>query len=455
VDNNSISPVRLDVVNRYAFRDLSHLVWEWNVTSDYSAEPIAAGTFEVTDATLKDGLSLVITRGLAKAMREGHNRDHAVAYFLNLRGCLKQSAVWAEQGHLLVTQQLRLGLDGLKSPEKMAPQEINPVPNDSLRVVEDESTISVSRNASTEGTPFVVIDKHTGTISSFSTPDGETTLAPPSQVDVAGVVPNFTRAATDNDRGGVELVYEHIWPTPLVMPWLKVYSFLYGSEGLSYLWNWRMHGLDPSFPPKTVCRHIKVSESADDNQVRIETECAIERHGSSAELFRQHIIYTVYIDGRIHIGNHVFPSKSIRNIPSLPRIGLSLQLDSSLFNVQYFGRGPHENYPDRKAGAKVGVWSTTAKENDFQYIVPGENGSKSDCQWVAFRDKRGDGICVVSASEQSEDAPAGVSFSASLYSQEEFHLATHTCDLPIRANGDSPVHVNIDHKMMGVGGDVR
>jgi beta-galactosidase len=338
----------------------------------------------------------------------------------------------------------------------MASQERIPVLRDPLRVMEDESTIIVSRRGSTEGIPFVVFDKHTGTIISFSTPDGKTILAPPSQVDVAGIAPHFTRPATDNDRGGVELIYEHNWPSRLVMPWLKVHSFLYCSDDLSYLYNWRIHGLDPSFPPKTICRNIKASDSTDGNQVRIETECAILRHDSSDELFRQHILYTVYVDGRIHMRNHVIPNKWIQNIPSLPRVGLSLNLDSSLFNVQYFGRGPHENYPDRKAGAEMGIWSTTVKENDFQYIVPGENGSKSDCHWVAFRDRNGDGICVASSeSEQSEDAPAGVSFSASLYSQEEFHLATHTCDLPIRENGSSPVNVNIDHKMMGVGGDVR
>lgn len=455
VDNGLISPIHLNVLNRYTFRDLSHLMWQWNVTTDYSIEPVAVGKFEITEATLKNGLILPIPRVLAKVMRESMNIDPFVTYFLNLRGSLKESTVYAKQGHLLVTQQFRLALDGRNIPRTVASQERYPVSNDSLRVVEDEATINVSRNGSTEGPPLVVIDKRTGTISSLSTPNGKTTLAPPSQVDIAGVVPNFTRAATDNDRGGVELVYEHNWPKTLVMPWLKVYSFLYGFEGLSYLYNWRIHGLDPSFPPKTVCRNINVSGNAEGNQVRIDTECSIEHHRSSDELFRHNIHYTVYSDGRIHMENHVIPSKSIHKIPSLPRVGLSLKLDSSLFNVQYFGRGPQENYPDRKTGSELGVWSTTAKENDFQYIVPGENGSKSDCQWVAFRDRIGNGICIVPSSELSGDAPAGVSFSASLYSQEEFHFATHTFNLPIRANGDFPVHVNIDHKLMGVGGDVR
>ena len=136
------------------------------------------------------------------------------------------------------------------------------------------------------------------------------------------------------------------------------------------------------------------------------------------------------------------PCSSLRSIPSLPRVGMSLGLDPSLFNVTYFGRGPHENYPDRKSSAEMGIWSTTAKENHFDYIVPSENGSKSDCEWVAFRDEQGSGVCVVS--EQT-----GMNFNASLYSQEELELAKHTYDLPVRENGKSAVHVNIDSSIMG------
>jgi hypothetical protein len=42
-----------------------------------------------------------------------------------------------------------------------------------------------------------------------------------------------------------------------------------------------------------------------------------------------------------------------------------------------------------------------------------------------------------------------------LHSSDDHHRALHTCDLDARENGKHPVHVNIDHKMMGVGGDVR
>ena len=441
---NESHTIQFNVINRYTFNDLSHLSWTWNVTSDCGEDPIASGTFDVNNETLNTGLKLSMKQVANRVKKESKKRDYAVAYFFNLRGCLRESLSWAKKGHLLVSQQFRLEFDGLTAPEKPSSKDNN---FPSLQVVDDTSMIRIMRSGE-EGPPVAIIDKATGTILAFSTPDGKSILAPPSEVDVAGVVPNFTRAATDNDMGGVELYFGFILPDALLTPLVKAYNLIFGLQCLSYLCQWKCHGLDPAFPPKTTCSKTTVTESANGDRVEIEVETAAQRHGSSHNLFQQTINYTVFDDYRIRVTNHVKPCPSLRVIPSLPRVGMSLGLDSSLFNVTYLGRGPHENYPDRKSGAEMGIWSTTAKENDFEYIFPSENGSKSDCEWVSFRDERGNGVCIVH--EQS-----GMNFNASLYSQTEFHLAKHTCDLPVRENRKFPVHVNIDHKIMGVGGDTR
>ena len=128
--------------------------------------------------------------------------------------------------------------------------------------------------------------------------------------------------------------------------------------------------------------------------------------------------------------------------------GLHFQLDPTLFECQYFGRGPEENYPDRKSGSELGVYDSTPAGMCYDnYIVPGENGSRSDCEWIAFRSPQGTGLCVV-----SESSSSSFSCSAQLYSATELDEATHL--LSKRTNGDHPIHVNIDHRMMGVGGDV-
>jgi hypothetical protein len=135
---------------------------------------------------------------------------------------------------------------------------------------------------------------------------------------------------------------------------------------------------------------------------------------------------------------------------------MNLVLDSSLFHIQYFGRGPGENYTDRKSGSEMGVYGTTPLDMAYdKYIVPGENGSRSDCEWISFLSDEGDGVCIVSNTDGGKQT--SFSSSALLHSAQELHNAshTHTCDLPKRSNGHDPIHVNVDHKIMGVGGDNR
>lgn len=148
------------------------------------------------------------------------------------------------------------------------------------------------------------------------------------------------------------------------------------------------------------------------------------------------------------------PCLSLRDVPSLPRLGMSLVLKEAFHNIQYEGRGPGENYPDRKAGCHVGLYTTTPSGMAYlHYIVPSENGNRSDCSFVSFRDNSGSGFCFVTSDR--DDAICPFNFSAQLHSMRELHVARHTSDLEARDDGKHPIHVNIDGKLMGLGGDNR
>ena len=88
----------------------------------------------------------------------------------------------------------------------------------------------------------------------------------------------------------------------------------------------------------------------------------------------------------------------------------------------------------------------------YDYIVPSENGNRSDVEWIAFRPTDGGGKTGMML---LADPGSNFCFSTLLYSANEIHDALHTCDLEPRKNGVHPIHVNIDHRIMGVGGDVR
>ena len=69
---------------------------------------------------------------------------------------------------------------------------------------------------------------------------------------------------------------------------------------------------------------------------------------------------------------------------NVPRIGVRFRLPASMNQVEYFGRGPAENYLDRNAGSMVGLYKSTAEELYFPYVRPQENGHHTDTRWVSL-----------------------------------------------------------------------
>lgn len=128
---------------------------------------------------------------------------------------------------------------------------------------------------------------------------------------------------------------------------------------------------------------------------------------------------------------------------SLPRLGLSFSLPSEFSSVSWFGRGPHENYPDRKTGAFVGRYSMPLEDLHTPYIVPSENGHRCDVRWVELRSADGVGICCMPM------GPELLGFSASRHALANLEKAAHTNELQL----DPHINLHIDHRMMGVGGD--
>ncbi|MDE7123487.1 MAG: beta-galactosidase, partial [Alistipes sp.] len=78
----------------------------------------------------------------------------------------------------------------------------------------------------------------------------------------------------------------------------------------------------------------------------------------------------------------------------VPRIGLRFRLPAAMERVEYYGRGPEENYQDRNTGSLVGRYATTASEMYFPYVRPQENGHRTDVRWVRFDTPRGRGLEV-------------------------------------------------------------
>ncbi len=159
--------------------------------------------------------------------------------------------------------------------------------------------------------------------------------------------------------------------------------------------------------------------------------------GKNGAGFDYRCIYTILNNGDIFIDNQINP---FGNLPTLPRVGLMFEVSKDFENLTWYGRGPHENYSDRKSGAAVGLYNSTVSEQYVPYIKPQSNGSKQDVRWCMVSAQDGTGLMVVKHSSP-------FAMTALHYTEEDFAQATHTNTLIPREN----VYLTIDAKQRGLG----
>jgi hypothetical protein len=153
------------------------------------------------------------------------------------------------------------------------------------------------------------------------------------------------------------------------------------------------------------------------------------------EVFETKLQYTFNDAGEILLETKVKPNKPL---PDLARIGVSLTLPPELNHVSWYGRGPHECYSDRKESARIGLYESSVDDLHEPYVMPQENGNRTDVRWVEIRNSDGTGF-------RAEANP--LEFSASNYTAKDLHEAKHTNELKKR----DYITLNLDHRIMGLG----
>lgn len=154
---------------------------------------------------------------------------------------------------------------------------------------------------------------------------------------------------------------------------------------------------------------------------------------------KAYVSYRVTGDGKIHV--HAL-YKGTDGLPEMPAFGMDMKLKARYDRVRYYGRGPEENYLDRREGARLGVHSYQVADNLSAYLFPQECGNRMDVRWVEVTDADGQGLRF-----ETE----GVPFENSVLpcSAYELEAATHREELP-KAHYS---WVRILESQMGVGGD--
>lgn len=172
--------------------------------------------------------------------------------------------------------------------------------------------------------------------------------------------PCFGRVPTDNDRGGGDGSYYARWE--------KAGYYDYEIEPLSL-------------------RHVEVSPYRTDVYVLNRLVC------KGGDILHE-AVYSINADGRMTVEN-TFEVDD--RLPPPARIGMSLALPAHYDQVEWFGRGPFESYSDRRESAFVGRYSGRVADQHFDYVMPQENGNKTDVRWLKLRSPRGGMLTVVGA----------------------------------------------------------
>jgi len=149
--------------------------------------------------------------------------------------------------------------------------------------------------------------------------------------------------------------------------------------------------------------------------------------------------YRLNGDGKIQVNADYLPLCD--TIPLIPKFGMRMQLPADFNRVKWLGRGPWENYPDRKTGSLLGIYESTLENFITNYPAPQDNANRCDVSWFKFSEEFGSGIKVTGLQPMC--------FHVWPYTEDDLEKAGHPFDLPKR----DFINLNIDLNIHGVGGN--
>ncbi|MDO3382436.1 glycoside hydrolase family 2 TIM barrel-domain containing protein [Gilvimarinus algae] len=303
-------------------------------------------------------------------------------YVVNIIFILQETQGLVPAGHTLASEQFILSAP---------PSEHSLNPASSLSVEQSDTQLLV-----TSGSTRLGFDTTTGRLSSYQV--DETKLLK------SGLVPNFWRAMTDKDNGN--------------RLWEKSGAF-YKNAG-----------------ERARVRHFELTQESDF------VTATFDLHFPTLNS-EGRIVYRVGEEGALEV---TYSAELAKTLPEMPRFGLQMHLPKGFDQVRWYGRGPWENYQDRKYAADLGIYHSSVADFYTPYIRPQENGNRSDTRWLEIRNADGVGLEVIGEPQ--------FDFTAHHNTVEDFDYPKvganrHASDITPRPLTE----LNLDLRQRGVGGD--
>jgi beta-galactosidase len=382
---------RLTVINRNHHTGMGQYRCHYLLTAN--GERLRTG--ELTLPGIAPGDSAVIA-----PLPDWGDYPHGADVRLRVSVTLRDDCLWAKRGHEVAWEQFCL-------QDSLTPS-INNQRSTPVKGEGEGKILSFSREGNSfslsfgegRGEAFVAWGEAAGDLLSLRY-DGLEMLAMPEDLPAQPWAQAF-RAPTDNDKGFGN--------------WLEK--------------DWEFHGLDR---PEVITRSVR-HQSLPDDRVRVEV--------LKTNRYKQgHIdidyAYTVAGTGEIDLEVTFTPKGEL---PELPRLGIAFCLPAAYDTFTWYGRGPQENYPDRKASADMGRWSANVRTQYTHYPRPQDSGNKEDVHWLTLTDARGKGLRIEAV---------GRPFSASAihYTAQDINAASHDHLLIARPE----IILSINAAVMGLG----
>lgn len=328
-------------------------------------------------------------------------------YFVEINATTKTASNILPQGFEVAHEQIAL-------ENKFKVEKIDLDHGGDLSIVEDEENIVVSNQSVT-----VLFNKAKGQILSYQYNGNELLNG------TKGPRPNFWRPPTDNDLGS------------------------------------RMQSRNIEWKKASLFYVVKEINAAQKSSNEVAVHITYSLPGVDTEMTSN---YTISGNGIIHIANDL---RATAYQADLPRFGMRMQLKKSLDQFTYYGRGPWENYQDRKASAFVDLYESTVAEQYVPYVRPQENGNRTDVRWAALQNNEGSGVMIVAEKSmgfsalhmpnEDFDMTEGLDYGGEEAIEAEYQLEGASKVNPSKHINDIKeqdlVQLNIDMLQRGVAGD--
>lgn len=361
--------------NRYDFLNLNSLEFEWQILKN--GKTVQEGNLEIN--ALPHSFIDVIVPYDKEVLK-----DAKCEYFINIYGKLKDTTAWAKRGYLVSSSQLLLSSNLLAKNGNLSDKNIF-IKKGKFEIAEKENRIVVIANQA-----IYEFSKTTGDLISLKY-SGQNLLKTPFRF-------NVWRPPTDND-------------VHMKQDWLK-----FGFDRLQR-------------------RILKTNFEKSNDYFKVQIWSVYGAY-SILPAFEVCLCYHIYPSGEMVVN---MSARALRQLPPLPKIGLQVLIPREFEFVRYYGRGPHENYPDIKESAMLGVYDTMVAKMYVPYVRPQEYGNRCDVRWSYLYNIYGVGLYI-------KGLPI-FNFSAREYTDDVITKANHTYELT-KANG---IVLNIDYKIGGIG----